>query len=398
MIGAGIAIILLATLGPGSGRGSPAARFSFCLACGPFGGTDFIANIVLFLPLGLALGWRSSHRWRWLLAAFALSAVVELSQALWLPTRSATLGDLAANTAGAAIGVVWAQVRHRRLAAQVLGLLATALTIAIAAAGSFLLQPAPLATSGVFGQIAHRFGGTVRYPGTVLAFRAADHLVDDGPIPDARPISDAWAAHGLELEVVTVATTNPNRRSQIAGLADGAIPFPAGFWHTNTRVGFELRWRAHHFRLRGPGLAIAAPTPGDTVQLKAAWRDGILTLSTEGGRAAALRAGPGTAWTLLAPLPIHLKPGMRYLGIPWLAILFGLPAFLLGVGGLPPRPAWLGLGGTLGAALFFLPLWAGVPPATLLESLAAAAGTVAGWWGGWSWACDRRITIPSSRR
>ncbi len=79
---------------------------------------EVVANVVLFVPLGL-LGAGVVHRWSvlfWGLCGLALSAVIELIQLLFLPGRSATWTDLAANTGGAVLGMLVLRLvlRYRR--------------------------------------------------------------------------------------------------------------------------------------------------------------------------------------------------------------------------------------------------------------------------------------------
>jgi len=81
---------------------------------------EFVANIVLFVPLGvLWVAWTGPRRW-WLaaLAGLALSGAIEATQALALPDRFPDVRDLVANTLGALIGaaVTAAAGRVRRRA------------------------------------------------------------------------------------------------------------------------------------------------------------------------------------------------------------------------------------------------------------------------------------------
>ena len=68
---------------------------------------EFLANIVLFVPLGLlvAVAWPRLRPWRVVLLGFAVSFTIELVQTL-LPSRFPTISDVIANTVGAALG--WA--------------------------------------------------------------------------------------------------------------------------------------------------------------------------------------------------------------------------------------------------------------------------------------------------
>jgi glycopeptide antibiotics resistance protein len=75
-------------------------------------------NVVLFVPLG-ALGlllWRLPW-WSWAGIGLALSAGLETIQALFLPERTPTLTDVAANAWGALMGAALAAVARRELRA-----------------------------------------------------------------------------------------------------------------------------------------------------------------------------------------------------------------------------------------------------------------------------------------
>ncbi|MDI9889866.1 VanZ family protein [Microbacterium sp. IEGM 1404] len=70
-----------------------------------FGVVEFAANVVMFVPFGvLAILWGGAW-WVGILSGLATSAVIETSQALFLPTRVADARDLLANTLGTALGV-----------------------------------------------------------------------------------------------------------------------------------------------------------------------------------------------------------------------------------------------------------------------------------------------------
>lgn len=68
--------------------------------------TEFAANVVLFIPLGI-FAMLLMPRWRWWhvsLFAAALSGAIELLQEFLRPDRFATMSDVVANTAGGTIG------------------------------------------------------------------------------------------------------------------------------------------------------------------------------------------------------------------------------------------------------------------------------------------------------
>lgn len=76
---------------------------------------EFLANIALFLPLGLLLvaAFPRNNAWVVLLLGYAASATIELVQTV-LPSRYPTLSDVIANTIGTAIGCLIARVFVRR--------------------------------------------------------------------------------------------------------------------------------------------------------------------------------------------------------------------------------------------------------------------------------------------
>jgi glycopeptide antibiotics resistance protein len=73
-----------------------------------YDGVEAASNVVMFLPFGLLGGLlvRRRHRWAVIAVGCATSAAIETSQLLFLPTRVATLQDVAMNTLGAAIGLL----------------------------------------------------------------------------------------------------------------------------------------------------------------------------------------------------------------------------------------------------------------------------------------------------
>lgn len=79
---------------------------------------DFVANVGFFVPIGLVAALLLPWRVWWLAMPIgaALSAALELGQALFLPERYASWSDVLANTLGAVLGAfVGAAIRVRGL-------------------------------------------------------------------------------------------------------------------------------------------------------------------------------------------------------------------------------------------------------------------------------------------
>jgi VanZ like family len=79
-----------------------------------FGPFDLVANVALFVPFGVAMGWSGTtpRRVLWALAfGIACSLTVELAQ-VFSHDRSATVADLITNSTGAWLGARWAVRRQ----------------------------------------------------------------------------------------------------------------------------------------------------------------------------------------------------------------------------------------------------------------------------------------------
>ncbi len=87
---------------------------------------DFGLNVVLFMPFGVVLSAiLRGHPWRLLGIAWVVPLLVEIVQGVFLPGRTSSALDVAANTLGGLIGAVSAVVAgrllHRGAAAEDLG-------------------------------------------------------------------------------------------------------------------------------------------------------------------------------------------------------------------------------------------------------------------------------------
>jgi len=79
------------------------------------GWIEFVANIALFVPLGLLLALVLRRAWLGALVAVIISITVELAQSI-IPNREPAVRDVISNAIGAAIGafLAWLIVLRRR--------------------------------------------------------------------------------------------------------------------------------------------------------------------------------------------------------------------------------------------------------------------------------------------
>ncbi|WP_111721258.1 VanZ family protein [Homoserinimonas sp. OAct 916] len=73
---------------------------------------EFVANIAMFVPVGVFFVLLFGRRQWWLAIVFGVlvSVGIELAQHFWLPTRVADVRDVIANGAGTMIGVIFVEL------------------------------------------------------------------------------------------------------------------------------------------------------------------------------------------------------------------------------------------------------------------------------------------------
>jgi len=187
-----------------SGGGLTPLGWSFYLTFGNAALAELIANLILFIPLGVALTLAGVKPMRVIAAGAALSFTVEFLQQ-WIPGRDPSLGDIVANTNSTALGVLlvvaaplWLFVSPGRSTRQAL---ITAIIAVLVWWGTawLLRQTAPPLPYNV-----------VLNPD----FRGFGHY--NGPVIDVRP-----GKTGGRLEITALAATEPpNRTSPLIAILD----------------------------------------------------------------------------------------------------------------------------------------------------------------------------------
>lgn len=78
-------------------------RFDLCVLCIAGAVPDFLQNILLFLPLGVALAFRRYRLWPAVLFGALFSLTIEITQFV-IPGRDPSLQDICSNTLGTLLG------------------------------------------------------------------------------------------------------------------------------------------------------------------------------------------------------------------------------------------------------------------------------------------------------
>lgn len=426
-------LVLAATLPPQAPAGL-ADVSRLCLLCGHAGASGFLLNVVLFVPLGVAVA-RSDAGLRGAAAALIvgllLSGGVEVAQTQ-IPGRHTALGDLAANAAGAGLGGLLAVTAGAWLRPRpdVAGALSLAWGGAVAAVvlGTALLLAPSLPRSVYWVQQAPELGQFERFPGEVLEARAGGLRLAPGPMSTADRRALVGALLGGPRLEATARFGPPTRGlAPVLSVFDGRQREIFVLGQDGDGLVFRMRRRAdrarfHRPELRAPGLLARMPV-GDTVTLRVRPTDALRRAgarSVAGGRAGsgasegrdaeahatagesglcleagdrrrcglghragrgwALLLGPGPAADLARGAEAVVEAGApsadsvgRALDAAWVALLF-LP---LGFWARPRRGWRLGLV-LAGAGLLAAPAAGPLLPAGAAEAAGVAVGLIAG--------------------
>jgi hypothetical protein len=322
-----VVLIALATLRPGSD--TSATMTSLCLLCGLRGLADFVSNVILFLPFGLGLALHGARFRSALIVSVLSTTVIEILQVELISGRDASLGDIVANSAGAALGWLLGYWRPWRKA-RALGLRgASALTAATCAGlliGLVLLRPVA-ATPPFFlfwtpekdnlehyrgrvlstrlGPLSWQRGLVTMEPGTtvesLLRTEPIEVLFLAGPAP--RQLAPIVTINSLESEIVLLGAVGTDFVYRYYALADVV--------------------RLDHGDLRIPGV-FAEAQPGDTIDAAFGFSTRRYCLDVNERPSCGGGFAVGDTWTLLSS-PDLTAAASRAAALVWLWLIF-IPA------------------------------------------------------------------------
>jgi VanZ family protein len=373
LLGFSVAGVLFLTLTPAPPTpGEP----KVAIELGPRAIADALANIVLFLPFGVAaaLAWRGWRRP--LLLGLLLSLIVEIIQ-LAVPGRYTSPADLLCNGLGTAAGV--AIVRTHRwwrhppaFVAPIMAWVALAVALLVIAAAPALFAPS-VPVRPLFGQWTANFANMSPYDGRVDSAWVGDMFVRSRRIRDSATLrSNLLTAAPIRLQIVV--STPPPSLAAIFSVFDDRAQEMLLFGADGLDAVLRFRMRAHDLGLDEPFLrfddAFAGVRPGEPAEVRL-WRTSSHYCLTVNRRNSCAGLGLADGWALLHhPLPDPLAALMPFA---WTAALL-LPAGL-----------WLrGRGHLLAAVLVTFVVLAATPaltasvPSPPLLYAAAAAGLLGG--------------------
>lgn len=252
-----IGLILAGTLAPKYGPGEPIS--SLCLICGYRGSADAILNVLLFLPLGMALRWSLMRPIVAVISAILLSGAIEGLQFL-VPGRYSTIGDLVFNALGAILGVLLVSktptlLHPGRGARQRLAVLAASLPVGLLLVTGWLLQPS-FPKSAYYGQWTAHLGHLEAYDGRVL-----EASIGGFPAPSRR-LADSDAArarllNGAPVRVVFQSGPRPPGLAPIFSVFDDRQREIVLYGLDDRDLVLRYRSRAIDLRLDQPDLRVS---------------------------------------------------------------------------------------------------------------------------------------------
>lgn len=386
--------ILAVTVVP---RGSlPPQAWTLCLICGDRGLADALLNLVLFLPLGVALGALPGARYRAVLIAALFSGSIEVAQ-IFVPGRDPSPGDVLFNTIGAGIGAELARsarwwLRPGPALAGRLTLGAAGMAGLVLVATGDLLRP-DLPRTTYWGQWTPALGHLEWYRGRVIQASLGPLSLPSWRLEQSDRVREL-IEQGARLTVRAVAGPRTDRVASLVSIADDRQREILLVGPDRDDLVLRFRTRASRFRLDGPDVrflnATRGLTPGDTLNV-AAWRNGWqYCLGLNQAERCGLGYTVAKGWSLLLypeGFPAWLKSALDYFWVAGLVLPVGFwarfrsPAVLAG-------PLVVGL-------VLAVPLWAGLRPTPPGVALAAAVGIGV---GALARAVVHRLTIRAAPR
>jgi hypothetical protein len=380
----GVVCVLVVTLRPGTALDlleDPGQ----CILCGDAGLANLLRNVLLFVPLGVAGGMVTGGVALPVAGAALLSGGIEVVQLL-VPGRNALFVDLAANTAGGALGAIagsWLLglfhgVRHPGDAwwsdARAWGVAAAAVLLLT----GWLLEPAP-PPPPYYAIHTARHAHLEAYHGRVLDARVDGVPLPGGAVGDPERVRRVLEG-GAPVELLFEAGPAPGSLAPILSVHTGDEDEVLLVGASGNDLVLRLPYRAQAARLARPHVripgALDGVLPGDTVALAVEAVRGEVVLVVDGWVFREARPRVDHGWALLY-FPRELgAAGRSALSFLWLLIL-AFPAGFLARDLRPAGGIALGLllvGGMVHALPFLLP--APLPGSFVALPLGALTGAI----------------------
>lgn len=335
-------------------------RDFWCIRCGgSLDPVELVLNVLLFVPLGLALRASRVRTTVAIATIVATTVSIELLQYAVIVGRDGSIRDCLTNTIGGLAGFVvqphagvsW-RADHRRSGP--LAWAGAVFWIAHAAMASFLFRPAPHRRpvpdvgfrGAFFAQIAPQLGQFDDFGGTVQSARIDSVLVSSGPFP-ADLQSTVPGARSIAMAAVVAAGSPTRHVAPILNVADGQTHEIAILGQQRTSLVFQARVRAQDVGFYAPAVVLDEVFPigeGATAEVAGTRRGYVLhvrtTQASGGTRDATLTLSPSLGWALWWPGDFPSSVALAWLTALWLFLPVALIGFWSAERG-PAKAAWI---------------------------------------------------------
>ena len=397
LVGGVILFILLATLGRTELPPPGVRNIDWCFSCGSQWGIDFVLNIVLFVPLGLALRFARVARRRAFLIVVATTLAIELTQLL-IPGRITSTGDLLANAIGGIGGYelaafLWAIVAPTARQAGGFALASGVAVPAILGMTLWLFGPAPT-EHFYWGQFAPTLGQFVKFHGRVVEASVGEEPLRNGRLANSAAVRQRLREDGTVVRAVVVPGTPTPALAPAVSIFDGRHNEIMLLGRDGDDLVFRRRSRAMELGLRTPSITVwnayrlgSGDPERQLVRLAGTVRGYSISAEARADTASASRTihfRHTHGWAYLMPFEHLYTPGAPRFTTIWLAMLFSPLGYyaahaVVRLRGLVARlgvAAWVAI--VAGVSLVAVPAAADLAPATPWEWRGAAYGIATG--------------------
>jgi VanZ family protein len=351
----------------------------FCLLCGVRPVAHALLNVLLFVPLGLALRAHGRAGQEAVALGSIVALAVEAAQTV-IPGRTANIGDVLLNIAGAWSGSLAFGLPRRwsGLPAPLVGVhaLGSALVVTgVLALTGFLLAPS-FPPTAYFGGWTPDLGHLEPYRGRILDASLDDVALAPGRMTASATVRDRLSA-GAPLHVRMLAGPPPSGLSPLITIHDESLDEILLLGVERNDLVYRVRTRAAAIGLDAPDTRLAGALrdvePGAALSLKVTRHPRDLCIEVNGSPTCGLGFTLGAGWALLVYSYVPAAFGHGPLTVIWMAALF------LPVGFWSRRifPSMLAVT-LLGMALWLLPRGLGLAASSTAEFAGACGGYLAG--------------------
>lgn len=312
----------------------------YCVVCGDGGAADVLLNILLFLPLGVALAALGWSRAPTLLVVIAISTAIEVYQGAALIGRDACLGDVLSNSTGGMVGwatyfglaALWRPTpRFARRGVAISLTIMTALWIATAAG----LQPSLTERYPWIGQPMNAARGPQPFPGTMQRAMIDGIEIHNEEMSQHAPWRDSIA---IELNVTRTSAERYSRGIVLLRIVDTARTVQVAMDQKGDDAWLRLRLHAADWRLHYPRWQVSHAmqmSPGVPWRFRWTWaRDRFIIVNQpiDGPSNPALTVplSIGLGWSFIHPFVSTIDSNRLLWTSLWLAFWFGVLGWLAG--------------------------------------------------------------------